>query len=264
MKKSVKILIIVLCLIIVGLVTVIVVDKVMNNNKDSNANENNTSIVKSNTSDSVNSNEKNSTNETEVAEGNRTTNSISNNSEKEIANEAIREALKDKAWLQENISSKKSEAPVYVDEHDGDENYIEEFTFAKLDNEKYVVYDDQFQLVIVSFENGKVVTSKKSIYSYYSLRIDLNEGIVKVDDIDDSQYGPAEMLPYLYEIDGIQFKPILNYEISSDGINYVYYYKGVECTEEEYSKYVSQYKQGYNYVSIDTKLTDENIDKYVK
>lgn len=41
-------------------------------------------------------------------------------------------------------------------------------------------------------------------------------------------------------------------------------YEYEEITEEEYSKYVSQYKEGYNFVSIETKLTDENIDRYVQ
>lgn len=70
MKKSVKILIIVLCIIIVGLVTFIVVDKVMNNNRDSNKNEDVANIVEGDNSNSIINEVVNSTNEIEKSNKN--------------------------------------------------------------------------------------------------------------------------------------------------------------------------------------------------
>lgn len=183
--------------------------------------------------------------------------------EAKIANEAISRKLKDRAWLVTIFQDMYA----YVEEHDGDEDYKPEYNFAKLNtstNSPVYVIEYEGNIILVSYKNGAVITSSDMIHAYYSLRIDLNKGIIRVDALEDSNYGPAEMKPYLYEIVDNNFKPILNYKIGPDGINYVYYYKESECTEEEYSKYVSQYKQGYNFVSIETKLTDENIDKYVK
>lgn len=84
MKKSVKILIIVLCIIIVGLVTFIVVDKVMNNNRDSNKNENVANIVEGDNSNSIINEVVNSTNEIEKSNKNEAN---SNNIEGILTNE---------------------------------------------------------------------------------------------------------------------------------------------------------------------------------
>ncbi len=61
MKKSVKILVVVLCFIILVLITFIVIDKVMNN-KDSDKTENAVNIIEEDNNNSISNEVANSTN----------------------------------------------------------------------------------------------------------------------------------------------------------------------------------------------------------
>ena len=96
MKKSVKILIGVLCLVIVGLVIFIVVDKIINR-KDKTptmnivAAENNTDKE-----DRTTPSENKTSDKSDKNEISNTTNNITSTDETKIANVAIRKALKEK------------------------------------------------------------------------------------------------------------------------------------------------------------------------
>ena len=280
MKKSVKILIVILCLIIVGLVTFIVVDKVMN--KDSNANENNTGIVGSNTSDSVNNNVKNSTNETEIAEENRTTSSTSNNSEIEIANDAIRKALKDEKWVTGNLfggayisyedwrkeqsgfDSEETAKQIYKNFCDSERNFAK---ITSINGMPAYLVDmvatgaNSHKLNLVTYKNGKVVTSKNPIVTEYAnVRADLNNNLIIT-------MGDVEGVSEIYKIENNEFKGILYIEVEVGTDRYThdkYFYNGTECTENEYKSYCDEFQTKYDFKEIKTELTNENIDKYVK
>lgn len=264
MKKSVKILIIVLCLIIVGLITFIVVDKVMNKSESPATSINDTGIVESNTSDSVNSNEKNSTNETEVAEGNRTTNSISNNSEKEIANEAIRKALKDEKWLQENI--------IIDNENLKDEDKTLTFICLKKEDDGTPLvivsnryYADWEKTVLVSYKNSQVTTEVITDGSMRETLVDSNKNAIEVND---SHMGVTTTSFSKVENKKITFLEwVAAPYTEEDEIGYSHSIganDSQEITKEEYESILKKYYSSYSFVPIDIELTSENIDKYVR
>lgn len=244
MKKSVKILIIVLCIIIVGLVTFIVVDKVMNNNRDSNKNENVADVV-----NSTNEIEKSNKNEANTNE----TNTIANDSKTEIANEAIRKVLKDKDWLNKKVKFT-------------DDKSEQKITFAKISsingNPAYFVYcigngGDATKLILITYDGSNVVTSNVE-QDYGSFIVDLNKNIV---------CEISDMGEVYYEIKNNKFVELASTGsgefIADDNTNVTYppsYINNEVVSPEDFE----DFKNKYNFLSIETKLTDENIDKYVK
>lgn len=279
MKKSVKILIVVLCLIIVGLVTFIVVDRVINTKKeDSINNKSNNVIVAENNNNEIESNNTTSTNDVkneEKTSNSSGTESNANINKDEVANKAIREALKDKNWIINNI------LPVMLDGSSGNEEWYNSynFTFEKIDSSDIPTYiiqaEDGYSLaVIVSYRNGKVMVSEKYIEASApgdeneQVTIDLKNGIAReLPDSYDTQYN-------IYKINNGEFEPILNWDFGElvNGIetrNYFYEGKKIDAEDystivEEYSTKVEEYNKKYNFDGINKKLTEENIDKYVK
>lgn len=75
MKKSVKILVVVLCFIILVLITFIVIDKVMNN-KDSDKTENAVNIIEEDNNNSISNEVANSTNEIKKSNKDKASNNI--------------------------------------------------------------------------------------------------------------------------------------------------------------------------------------------
>ena len=68
-----------------------------------------------------------------------------------------------------------------------------------------------------------------------------------------------------YDINNGNFTKVLNWEWKEgSSTERLYYFRGVDRSHEEYSKKVQEYLDNYEYITIDTELTDENIDKYVK
>lgn len=255
MKKSGKILIVVLCLIILGLATFIVVDKLILTKKyDKSINEESNTIIADNRNKSEgntllkeDNNNNSANNEAKV--------NVVKKEQKDEANEAIRKLLKDENLLLKKFMNIVDETPgfAWVDEHDGDENYEPELNFAKLNSingsPAYVV-EYESQLILVTYKDGKVITSDDLIVG---AQMDIDKGII----LSEGYQG------VVFEINEYGIVNILENKIDDDGID-LYYYKGKTCTKEEYYKYKSEYEKKYNFTTIHTKLTNENIDKYVK
>lgn len=271
MKKSVKILIGVLCLLIVGLVIFIVVDKIINR-KDKTptmnivAAENNTDKE-----DRTTPSENKTSDKSDKNEISNTTNNITSTDETKIANAAIRKALKDKNWVRENVMA---DVPSYEEyggsEYDYNAMFESEQYFAKITSingmPAYLVISEIVSsasntVTLVTYENGKVVCGTTQLEGEYSfVEADLNRNIVL---IANDPTGDTD----IYKIEGKKYKPILQIEcddIDNDGYaDYKYFNNDVECSKEEYVKYLEEYRNKCDLVEVTTKLTDENIDKYV-
>lgn len=280
MKQSVKILIIVLSLIIVGLVTFIITDAVIKNSrKDSdetivieNKSENNSSKQ-----EAANVTENTTVDENDVPNTNQTTetqkkdtDTTNNNSE---AVEAIKKALKDDEWVKENVMMKEScfiDVPV---EHE------QELTFMILKSNNnipmiavcaYSEEDISNQIFIVTYKNGKVVSNSITEHamhnSHAGIEIDPNNYIAI------QGYGHmGYMYNTYYDIKSgtSTYLDGAGYELGNTDETYEVpqkYYKGkeqTECSESEYNEIISKYSK-YKFYSIDTELTDSNIDNYIK
>ena len=142
----------------------------------------------------------------------------------------IKKALKDKNWLKTNVSA------------DEDHTYY----FMKLNNKpEYIVRSqvmDSSIAVIVSYKDGKVKASKEWAGTDYSeITVDSTNNIIK------SENMSVNMLTY-YKISNGEIIELDSYETDENG---------------EYSADQKKYDK-YNFEEIKTKLTDSNIDKYVK
>lgn len=163
-----------------------------------------------------------------VVENNSNNDSDSKNSDE--ANEAIKKALKDKNWLKTNVSA------------DEDHTYY----FMKLNNKpEYIVRSqvmDSSIAVIVSYKDGKVKASKEHAgVDYCEVTVDSTNNIIK------SENMSTGILTY-YKISNGEIIELDSYETDENG---------------EYSADQKKYDK-YNFEEIKTKLTDSNIDKYVK
>lgn len=267
MKKSVKILIGVLCLVIVGLVIFIVVDKIINR-KDKTptmnivAAENNTDKE-----DRTTPSENKTSDKSDKNEISNTTNNITSTDETKIANAAIRKALKEKDWIINNI------IPVMFEQSTQNEALYNEhtFSFEKIENDDVPTYIVQAKAgyslaVLISYKNGKVTVSQKCIVASApgdedeQVTINVKNGIAReLPDSYDTQYN-------IYKINNGEFEPILNWDfgefINGQEIRN-YFYEGKKITGEEYTTRIEEYNNKYSYSEINKKLTDENIDKYV-
>lgn len=268
MKKSTKILIIILCLIILGLITFIIVDKAINkrgeisylnvneaennNTRNDNTQSEDNNLAINGQKPPIKNTEKNIDDTTE-----------SKNSDSE-AIKAIKSALKDKNWIQDNI----------MIDSDILNNTDQELTFMCLKKESdgtpIIILHNLGNLsvytksILVSYENGKVITEVICEGPMKGLEVDPNNRILKVVH---AHMGVTES----------SYSKVVNKKTSfleSFGEPYidepsVKYWHGnkndevEEISKEEYKNLIKKY-ENYNFVSIDTKLTDENIDKYIK
>lgn len=165
MKKSVKILIIILCLIIVGLVTFIVVDKIINISKKSNnennnvvAEENNEKIEGNNIAEQnnvqQNTTTKNSTqvqNNTENQTQNKSTSVLSTQEALTIGNEMYKKA-KNCYWNGVKYSENSS--------YDIDKNGSSYYKITNINEIKSVLVDEAFS----DFLNKKLIKEKDGEY----------------------------------------------------------------------------------------------------
>ncbi|MBP3708227.1 MAG: hypothetical protein J6J36_06445 [Clostridia bacterium] len=246
MKKSGKILVFILCLVIIALVTFIVVDKfaIEKNNNNTNTESNNAMIK-----DSVDNGTKN-----EIVKNNeKTKNEIvgdeTENNKTKIANEEIKKVLKDESWLKENVKF-----------NNGKE---EELTFAKMKNINgnpaylIIAYDEASynnNVVLVTYENGKIVVCKQYMeMGAGEVSVDLNKSIV-------CYTSDAEGEVEYYNIDNNKFVKFANTGYNADDGN-IYYYVGGENVS--YGRY-NTLTEDINAVKIETKLSNENIEKFVK
>ena len=264
MKKSVKILIVVLCLIIVGLVTFIVADKVINTKKEESINnESNNVIVAENNNNEI---ESSNTTSTKVTDTNQGENNNSNNATttNETAIEAIKKALKDDNWIKENVST----------DWENLEKQQQELTFIclKKDNDEipiiivncFIEGNVYNKATLVTYDRGKIKTETICDGYMRDLEVDPNNKILEVTDCHGGvwtyDYSKVESKSVSF-IEWISEPVDEDYEIS--GYHYGTENESNEITKEEFDKIKNKY-DGYSFVSIETKLTNENIDKYIK
>ena len=225
----------------------------------------------SNDNNEANNNIENSSN-TKTTEGTSKNEVSSNTTSKEDKGaEEIKKCFKDKQWVKNNVMMKES---VFGEPIKGNRKV----TFIKVDNsnfsQMYVVQDfaDQdlsVQLFIVSYQNDKVVVEPMQIQhsGHGGSSVDANNAVVGTGYIhmgyqDSTEYSIKTGKPEFLSSIGIE--PIDVY-----GEENKYYKKTnstekMEITEAEYNKIVEENNKKYNFAAIETKLTDANVDKYVK
>ncbi len=262
MKKSVKILIVVLCLIIVGLTGFIVWDKVINNKKDidntTNVTQNN---AVTNSSESVSS-----------ANTNNTTNQNANNDETKIANDAIKKALKDDTWIKNNVFTKPiSESYKSMYGNDWYSYAKESMVLAKISTGNVPMYivgvvnpaasEDYY---LVTYKDGNVIVNEIPHSDYAFSTFDLYNNVVKSEaDYSTEYYGfdnnDGYMLIAETHYDEVQVDDG-NGNNTNTSLNVTYKINNEIVSADTFKKF----EEKYNFKKIETKLTDENIDKYVK
>lgn len=243
MKKSVKYIIILLCLVIVALVSYIVVSKNFNT-KDSKKQENG---IENNNTNIVTSND----NESELVK----TDFIDDNTEdrNKDANEAIRNALKDKKWLEDNLY------PGYYFEDNDIKKYMEvHFTkISNLDgNPAYLVNVSESMAAgqyvhVVTYKDGKVYVSKPVTGEYSDTMADVNNNVVTITN-------DPTGITSVYKIENGEFVEFARADLNYNDNTLYYYVNGENVSYGRYKSYIE------GCVEITTELTNENIDKYVK
>jgi flagellar basal body-associated protein FliL len=212
-----------------------------NNNSSNTTQSNNNTSVENNT---IEQNTVTNTTPTKSTSIQDVTTSSTNYDKYNMAIAEIKKCLKDGNWLKEKEITGSYEP------------YNEESTiktyFARLDsiNNKpyYVVRSDVFDasyLRLISYDYGenKVVVSSKCGADYGSVKIDINNNIVEVN---------ATMYVAYYKIVDGKFEFLERADNSGDGVD-----EGRKKLEEKYRK-------SYNFVEINTQLTDQNIETYIK
>ena len=196
---------------------------------------------------------------------------------------AIGEALKNEEWVKNNLYMTKD---CFGDEVTGNQ----EITFKKIGEDRVIVqalsYDsDAFGVVltVVYYKDGKVMT-----YSYPSLDEPLHPGHLGFNVDPDNQI----LVSYFMHMG---FYEDVLYTIGDNSIDDFARFAGAEMDEEgniretesgdtlvdyefingdekeegtmtfsEYYKYLENYRKEYNFQAIDTPLTAENVDLYVR
>jgi len=288
MNKKAKIIIIILSMFIVCLLSFIVVDKIIGNKKNDKANEkvvNNvndvSNVISDNKGNELKQNENDNSNVIDTEkEAKRESDDV--DTDKKEKNEidavkAVKDALKDKSWLEKNIYvqedekwsdtgagnqkltfivCKNSEKPVIVIK-----NVAEEIRFSKI--------------VLVTFSNGKVVAERINQGHMYhgDYGVDANKCVVN------SVYMNKGREAYIYHsIANGQLNFIGEYgtqngfDIENDVETFEYFVnkRSMEdtseiVTESEYNEYKESLNvDQYNFVEIGTELTEKNIDMYIK
>lgn len=309
MNKKSEIVIIVLSMLVVGLLAYIIVDKSANTNISSTNNteiQDSKQIATINEVDSKNaviSEKQNEETKIRKDEDNPVANKDSeinkindggNNSDesenkkddnsndsKEVS--AIKKALKDKNWLEENVMMKEScfvDVPI---------TGKQELTFMRVVGsdykpmiivEAYSEEDISVQDFMVYYKDGKVISkplttgalhishagvgidpnNAKMLYNYMhmgygqNILYDLKDGNVKY------VRAIAEQYRYEEDLNGEDSKESMHYYRCSESGTFE---NSEEISEEEYFKILEEFGK-YDFYEISTDLTDSNIDKYVR
>lgn len=191
-EKNVKILIVVLCFIIIGLTTFIVVDKVMNN-KDSNKNENVANIVEGDNSNSIINEVVNSTNEIEKsnkdeANSNNIEGILTNEEAYKLGEEMYNKITTFNIKTEENYDSEMTEKVTNISElkviatGEAFNEAVSTNCIKKLDDGNYYciggrgsdpTYLDKHSLKVSSIKNNEI---KYVVTEYYLKNIIEDEG----------------------------------------------------------------------------------------
>lgn len=264
MDKKVKIIILVLSMLVVGLITFIVVDKVTSNKEQKSSN---TEVSTNQTSSQT----INNTNENKVDENKDDEKKEDRESKESVAISEVRKALKDKNWLKKNIYVQDDEGAA-----DGDVGEQEiSFIVCKNSDKPIVVVqvlaeDVRFaKVILVSYSDGKVTAEKINQGHIYhgAYSVDANKCAVR----SIYMYGGTDGMIY-HNIASGKVKFIGAYSREAMGDDFSYFIKeksmydeGKTVSKQEYEEYKSNLNESqYNFVDIGTELTNENVDKYIK
>lgn len=273
MDKKVKIIILVLSMFVVGLVTFIVVDKVIDKKDKSTANVASTNQSSNKTVNNIDNKVEKDENTVE----NKADEKKTDEEKKEVkdsASAAVRKALKDEEWLKKNIYVQDDEN--FMDGVEVGEQVIN-FIVCKSDNKPIVVVEvlaeniRYAKIVLVTYKDGNVVAEKINQGHIYhgAYSVDANRGVV----CSNFMHGGTDAVTY-HKVSGNGVKFIGTYgrEQTQEEGKYIYFVfdqsmdqERKEISEEEYNTYKEGLNEKqYNFVEIGTKLTKENVDKYVK
>ncbi len=184
-----------------------------------------------------------------------TQNNTNNTSEDKtkVANEEIRKVLKDKEWLEKNIYY------IYNNEQNGGKKDMI-VTFAKvhsIDGNPAYFMDvtermvDSHSMYLVTYKDDKVHLSKSVSGEYSVITADLNRNIVAIEN-------DPTGITSVYKIENGEFVEFAKADLNYNDNTLYYYVNGENVSYGRYKTYIE------DCVEITTKLTNENIDKYVK
>jgi hypothetical protein len=186
----------------------------------------------------------------------------------------IKKCLNDENWVKNNITMKYDCFSQIID--DSKQHKHTFITLSNNANQMPIIvvndmllddygYDTCFQLYVVSFENGKVITNPASEYSNHSghcyMKVDPNNrimyyvyghmgnGMTSYSNILYNKFEKVDSFSYTYNSEDVRS------EFETED--------GREITEDEVKKIEEKYKN-CNFYSIETELNSQNIDTYVK
>ena len=182
----------------------------------------------------------------------------------------IRNALKDKKWVKNNVKMKYN---AFSSEMES--KYKQTLYFGKLINKELVaieaVAEDAYsvQMFIVGYKNGRVVASpqtKTPIHYYHGgPYIDLKNGI--------AGFGTLHMgyeYSQYYKVSNVKFTSLITFQNNAGAAledDLFYEINGKKVSADKYNKEVKKYSK-YDCSSLQIKgghkLNDKNIDKYIK
>ena len=179
----------------------------------------------------------------------------------------IRNALKDKKWVKNNIKMKET---VFGTEIMGKQTLY----FGKLKNKELVaieaVSEENYsvQMFLVGYKNGKVVASSSTEgpmhYFHGGPYIDLNSGIAGIG----SLHMGYEYNKY-FKVSNVKFKVLDEFQNNAGAMSDDTFYEinGKKVSKKKYNSSIKKYSK-YNFSSLQIKgghkLKSKNIDKYVR
>lgn len=301
MSKNAKIVILILSLLVVGLVTFIITDKILDSisqknlaqvnqvsgggskntttNSESMSNSEKIKEEKEAASNNINNKiEKDKKDPVTTSETEEKKESTKNNPEenkKITAAEAIKKALKDESWRKENVMMKNTcfgEAPSKNSQKLSFMRVVGADYEPLIIVEAYSENDLSSQAFMVYYKNGKVVSvplTEEPLHIYHSaVGVDPNKAKINIGYM---HMGYENNI--MYDIKNgtkkfVQGTGLYNtYE--NDTIIYEFYKYREDTTNEilisesEYNQMNSAY-DNHNFYGISTELTNSNIDKYIK
>ncbi|MBR0428359.1 MAG: hypothetical protein IJK18_09235 [Clostridia bacterium] len=179
----------------------------------------------------------------------------------------IRNALKDKKWVKNNIKMKQS---VFGTKIIGGQTLY----FGKLKNKELVaieaVSEENYsvQMFLVGYKNGKVVATSSTEgpmhYFHGGPYIDLNSGVAGIG----SLHMGYEYNKY-FKVSSVKFKELDEFQNNAGAMSDDTFYQinGKKVSQKKYNSTLKKYSK-YNFTSLQIKgghkLNGKNVDKYVK
>ena len=179
----------------------------------------------------------------------------------------IRNALKDKKWVKNNIKMKET---VFGTEIMGKQTLY----FGKLKNKELVaieaVSEENYsvQMFLVGYKNGKVVATSSTNgpmhYFHGGPYIDLNSGVAGIG----SLHMGYEYSKY-FKVSSVKFKALDEFQNNAGAMSDDTFYQinGKKVSQKKYNSTLKKYSK-YNFTSLQIngghKLNGKNVDKYVK